>query len=165
MWCCICKYLLALWIGWSLNVPALLTNGVAVTGRCKGRTYFTITPIFPTVEIKLWMWSFLLLTTSLLQALTQQAFQIRLNMIGNRLQKWIRNTSGSSCLLRINERSINNTRQTSPSSLTNNSPRKTQTASDDQLIYNLRKREMVATIYLIISFNVWWFFWVFTIGI
>ena len=36
LWYCICKCLLALRVGWSPNVPALLTNGVAViTGGAK----------------------------------------------------------------------------------------------------------------------------------
>ena len=102
--------------------------------RWKGRTYFTIPPIFTTVEIILQVWHFLLLTTSLLQVLTKWSFQIRLNGIGNRLQKRIINTSGSSCLLRIDEKLISSTRQTSPLSSTNNSSRKTQPASDDKLI-------------------------------
>ena len=70
---------------------------------CKGGTYFAIPPNFTTVEKKLSMRSFLLFTTSLLQVLTPWAFQIRPNEIGSRLGNQIRNTSGSCCLLWINE--------------------------------------------------------------
>ena len=129
-------------VGWLIAKCTSFINKQCCShyGRCKGGTYFTISPIFTTVETKLQMWSFLLLTTSFLQVLAWWTFQIRLNMIGYHLQKWIQNTSGCSCLLRNNEKSINNMHQTSPSSWTNfsfepfNSPGKTQPASDDKLI-------------------------------
>ena len=43
LWRCVCKCLLALRVGWSPNVPTLLTNGVAViTGGAKVEHVFTI---------------------------------------------------------------------------------------------------------------------------
>ena len=94
---------------------------------------------------QLWMRSFLL-TTPLSHVLARWAFQMRLNRIGYRLRKRIRNTSGSSCLLKINEKLINNTWRTSPLSSmyfsfeTYNSPAKIQPASDSKLIWKLRRR-------------------------
>ena len=85
LWCCICKCLLALQVGWSPNVPALLTYSVSHYERWKGGTCFTISSISTIVEIKLRMWSFLLFTTSPSQVWTQSAFYIKLNRIGYHL--------------------------------------------------------------------------------